>query len=45
MKLKEKNNVPRIRFDYFKEEWDEKRFKDFTKLSQGLQIEISIRFL
>lgn len=45
MKLKEKNNVPRIRFDYFKEEWDEKRFKDFTKLSQGLQIEISSRFL
>ena len=45
MKLKEKNNVPRIRFDYFKEEWDEKRFKDFTKLSQGLQIAISSRFL
>ena len=45
MKLKEKYNVPRIRFDYFKEEWDEKRFKDFTKLSQGLQIAISSRFL
>lgn len=45
MKLKEKYNVPLIRFDYFKEEWDEKRFKDFTKLSQGLQIAISSRFL
>ena len=45
MKLKEKDNVPRIRFDYFKEEWNEKRFKDFTKLSQGLQIAISSRFL
>ena len=45
MKLKKNDNVPRIRFDYFKEEWDEKRFKDFTKLSQGLQIAISSRFL
>ena len=45
MKLKENDNVPEIRFDYFKEEWDEKRFKDFTKLSQGLQIAISSRFL
>lgn len=45
MKLKEKNNVPLIRFDYFKEEWDKKLFKDFTKLSQGLQIAISSRFL
>lgn len=45
MKLKEKDNVPLIRFDYFKEEWDKKLFKDFTKLSQGLQIAISSRFL
>ena len=45
MKLKENDNVPEIRFDYFKEEWDKKRFKDFTKLSQGLQIAISSRFL
>lgn len=45
MKLKENGNVPEIRFDYFKEEWDKKRFKDFTKLSQGLQIAISSRFL
>ena len=45
MKLKENDNVPEIRFDYFKEEWDRKRFKDFTKLSQGLQIAISSRFL
>ena len=45
MKLKENDNVPEIRFDYFKEEWDKKRFKDFTKLSQGLQIAISNRFL
>ena len=45
MKLKENDNVPEIRFDYFKEEWDRKRFKDFKKLSQGLQIAISRRFL
>lgn len=45
MKLKEKDNVPLIRFDYFKEEWDKKLFKDYTKLSQGLQIAISSRFL
>ena len=45
MKLKENDNVPEIRFDYFKEEWDKKRFKDFPKLSQGLQIAISSRFL
>lgn len=45
MKLKENDNVPEIRFDYFKEEWDKKKFKDFTKLSQGLQIAISSRFL
>ena len=45
MKLKENDNVPEIRFDYFKEEWDKKRFKNFTKLSQGLQIAISSRFL
>lgn len=45
MKLKEKDNVPLIRFDYFKEEWNKKLFKDFTKLSQGLQIAISSRFL
>ena len=45
MKLKENGNVPEIRFDYLKEEWDKKRFKDFTKLSQGLQIAISSRFL
>lgn len=45
MKLKENDNVPEIRFDSFKEEWDKKRFKDFTKLSQGLQIAISSRFL
>ena len=45
MKLKKNDNVPEIRFDSFKEEWDKKRFKDFTKLSQGLQIAISSRFL
>ena len=45
MKLKENDNVPEIRFDSFKEEWDKKRFKDFTKLSQGLQMAISSRFL
>lgn len=45
MKFKENDNVPEIRFDSFKEEWDKKRFKDFTKLSQGLQIAISSRFL
>ena len=45
MKLKKNDNVPEIRFDSFKEEWDKKRFKDFTKLSQGLQMAISSRFL
>lgn len=37
--------IPKIRFNGFTEEWEQRKFKDFTKLSQGLQIAISERFL
>ncbi|EMF0490928.1 restriction endonuclease subunit S [Enterococcus faecium] len=36
--------VPEIRFPGFTEDWEERKFSDFTKLSQGLQIAISDRF-
>lgn len=38
-------NVPELRFDGFDEEWEEYRFNDITKLSQGLQIPIDERYL
>ena len=34
-----------MRFAGFDEEWEEKKFKDITKLSQGLQIPIEDRYL
>ena len=37
--------VPELRFDGFDEEWEEYRFNDITKLSQGLQIPIDERYL
>ncbi|MDQ8445791.1 restriction endonuclease subunit S [Enterococcus faecium] len=36
--------VPEIRFPGFTEDWEQRKFSDFTKLSQGLQIAISDRF-
>ncbi|WP_368634391.1 restriction endonuclease subunit S [Kurthia gibsonii] len=38
-------NVPKLRFKEFDGEWEENTFRDITKLSQGLQIAISNRFL
>lgn len=37
--------VPEIRFEGFTYDWEQRKFKDFTKISQGLQIAISNRFL
>ncbi|MCL9691071.1 restriction endonuclease subunit S [Staphylococcus aureus] len=39
----QKNNVPELRFPGFEDEWEEKRFADFTKINQGLQIAINER--
>ncbi|MFK4474778.1 type I restriction enzyme S subunit [Paenibacillus sp. RC73] len=39
-----KENTPRIRFPEFTEAWEQRRFSDFTKLSQGLQIAIDKRY-
>ena len=35
---------PKVRFNIYRKRWKKKKFKDFTKLSQGLQIAISDRF-
>ena len=37
-------NVPEVRFPGFTDAWEQRRFKDISKLSQGLQIAISKRF-
>ena len=42
--MKEKVQAPELRFDGFTDDWEERKFSDFTKLSQGLQIAISDRF-
>lgn len=44
MEVKNKRDVPKIRFNIYIKKWKKKKFKDFTKLSQGLQIAISDRF-
>lgn len=44
MEVKNKRDVPKIRFNIYRKRWKKKKFKDFTKLSQGLQIAISDRF-
>lgn len=36
--------IPEIRFPGFTEDWEQRKFSDFTKLSQGLQIAISNRY-
>lgn len=36
--------VPEIRFPEFTNDWEQRKFEDIFKLSQGLQIEISKRF-
>ncbi|MCT0446505.1 restriction endonuclease subunit S [Lactococcus cremoris] len=38
------SKVPELRFAGFADDWEERKFSDFTKLSQGLQIAISDRF-
>lgn len=42
---KEGEKVPEVRFPGFTDDWEQVRFKDFTKISQGLQIAISDRFV
>ncbi|WP_254596097.1 restriction endonuclease subunit S [Streptococcus thermophilus] len=44
MEVKNKRDVPKVRFNIYRKRWKKKKFKDFTKLSQGLQIAISDRF-
>ncbi|EII4622892.1 restriction endonuclease subunit S, partial [Listeria monocytogenes] len=44
MKKLEKS-VPVIRFKGFSEAWEQRKLRDFTKISQGLQIAISDRYL
>ncbi|WP_410533752.1 restriction endonuclease subunit S [Staphylococcus aureus] len=39
----QKKNVPELRFPGFEGEWEEKKFADFTKINQGLQIAINER--
>ncbi|HBC4765348.1 TPA: restriction endonuclease subunit S [Staphylococcus aureus] len=39
----QKKNVPELRFPEFEGEWEEKKFADFTKTNQGLQIAINER--
>lgn len=39
------SDVPKLRFKEFNEEWEEKTFKELTKINQGLQIPISDRYL
>ncbi|WP_230869102.1 restriction endonuclease subunit S [Iocasia frigidifontis] len=38
------DKIPELRFNGFEDKWEEHLFKDFTKLSQGLQIAIDKRF-
>jgi type I restriction enzyme S subunit len=38
------SNVPEIRFAGFTDVWEQRKFEEIFKLSQGLQIEISKRF-
>ena len=42
--MKERLKAPELRFPGFTDDWEERKFSDFTKLSQGLQIAISDRF-
>ncbi|MFV8252492.1 restriction endonuclease subunit S [Aerococcus urinaeequi] len=42
---KESQKAPNLRFKGFTDDWEQRKFKDFTKISQGLQIAISKRFL
>lgn len=39
------SKIPEIRFNGFTDDWEQRKFEDFTKLSQGLQIAISDRHL
>ena len=36
--------IPKLRFPEFSNEWEKKKFKDITKINQGLQIAISERY-
>ncbi|WP_276391900.1 restriction endonuclease subunit S [Eudoraea chungangensis] len=39
------NNHPKLRFTEFSDSWKSKKFKELTKINQGLQIPISDRYL
>lgn len=41
---KKKTLIPKLRFQEFSLEWENKSMRDFTKINQGLQIPISERF-
>ncbi|MDT2826630.1 restriction endonuclease subunit S [Vagococcus lutrae] len=41
---KKDKTKPEIRFSGFTDDWEQRKFRDFTKISQGLQIAISNRF-
>ncbi|MBE5661642.1 restriction endonuclease subunit S [Staphylococcus sp. SS21] len=43
MRNTQTKNVPELRFPEFEGEWEEKKFADFTKTNQGLQIAINER--
>ncbi|MDT2404833.1 restriction endonuclease subunit S [Enterococcus avium] len=40
----DKKKYPTLRFPEFTDDWEQCKFRDFTKISQGLQIAISERF-
>lgn len=42
--MEEMKNIPEIRFDGFKEDWETDSFENLTKINQGLQISITNRF-
>ena len=42
--MTKENGKPQIRFAGFDDAWEQRKFEDIFKLSQGLQIEISKRF-
>lgn len=41
----ENKNIPEVRFAGFSGDWEQRKFQNFTKLSQGLQIAIDKRYL
>lgn len=43
--MEKTKNIPKIRFKGYKDEWEKDKFKQFFKLSQGLQIPIAKRYI